>query len=266
MSKNPYLPEHAEIIDIKQETEVDYTYRLDIDLDVENGQFVEVSIPKVGECPISVSDFGDDYIDLTIRHVGKVTNQIGDLEVGDKLGIRGPYGNGFPMDKYQGTDMVIAAGGTGLAPVKSIINHYYNNPAEVASLTLLLGFKSPDNILFREEIKKWRAAEHIDVILTVDKGDKEWRGNKGLITNFVDQVEFTNLDNMEVIVVGPPIMMKFTTQEFMKHDLTQEQIWVSFERKMSCGIGKCGHCKIDDTYVCVEGPVFNYPTAEKLID
>ncbi|GAB6098281.1 anaerobic sulfite reductase subunit AsrB [Halanaerocella petrolearia] len=266
MSKNPYLPEHAEIIDIRSESQVDYTYRLAIDLDVQNGQFVEVSIPKVGECPISVSDFGDDYIDLTIRHVGKVTNQIGDLEVGDELGIRGPYGNGFPLDKYQDKDLVISAGGTGLAPVKSIINHFYRNPEQVDSLTLLLGFKSPDDILFSDEIEKWKAADHIDVILTVDEGDEDWTGNEGLITGFVEEVDFTDLDNMEVVVVGPPIMMKFTTQEFMKHDITQEQIWVSFERKMSCGIGKCGHCKMDDTYICVEGPVFNYTKAQNLID
>ncbi|TDX48422.1 anaerobic sulfite reductase subunit AsrB [Orenia marismortui] len=266
MPNNPYIPKAVEIIDITAQSEVDYTYRLAVDLDVDNGQFVEVSIPKIGECPISVSDFGDDYIDLTIRHVGKVTNQIAHLTVGDKLGIRGPYGNGFPMEEYQGKDLVISAGGTGLAPVKSIINYFYRNPKAVNSLTLLLGFKNPANILFSDEIAKWKAADHINVILTVDEGDQAWDGNVGLITGFVDQVDFSNLDNMEVIIVGPPIMMKFTSLEFMKYDIQEKQIWVSFERKMSCGIGKCGHCKMDDTYICLEGPVFNYTKAKELVD
>jgi anaerobic sulfite reductase subunit B len=266
MANNPYIPTTVEIISIRPESEVDYTYRLAIDLDVDNGQFVEVSIPKVGECPISVSDFGEGYIDLTIRHVGKVTNQIAHLEVGDKLGIRGPYGNGFPIEEYRGKDLVIAAGGTGLAPVKSIINYFYRNPKEVNSLTLLLGFKNPANILFADEIAKWERADHINVILTVDEGDEDWTGNVGLVTDIVDRVDFDNVANRSVVIVGPPIMMKFTSLEFMEHNIKEEQIWVSFERKMSCGIGKCGHCKMDDTYICVEGPVFNYTKAKNLVD
>ncbi len=261
---NPYLPNSAPITKITKETDIDYTFRLACDIKPQNGQFLQISIPRVGEAPISISDFGDGYLDMTIRRVGRVTNDIHELKVGDRLFIRGPYGNGFPIDKYKDKNLIIAAGGTGLAPVKSIVNYFYNNIDELKSFKLLVGFKSPKDILFSDEIEKWK--EKIDVTLTVDNGDENWTGNKGLITKYVSQLNIDDMDNTEIIIVGPPIMMKFTGLEFLKLDVPKEKIWVSFERKMSCGIGKCGHCKIDETYVCLEGPVFNYTKAKKLID
>ncbi|SJZ56797.1 anaerobic sulfite reductase subunit AsrB [Selenihalanaerobacter shriftii] len=264
MSNNPYLPEHAEVIDIIQETDVEYTFRLDTELEPTFGQFLEVSIPGYGEAPISVSDFGDGWLDLTIRRVGKLTDKIHELKIGDHLGIRGPYGNGFPIDKFKNKDLVIAAGGTGLAPVRSMINYFYNNLDDLKQFNLLTGFKNSESILFKRDIDNWK--ESIDLLITVDEGTEKWEGNTGLITEYVPQIEISAVSDMEVVVVGPPIMMKYTVKEFKKLGIPEEQIWVSYERKMHCGLGKCGHCKIDDTYICLEGPVFNYSEAKELID
>lgn len=262
---NPYLPFRATIIEVRRETAVDFTYRLEADMQVAGGQFVEVSIPGVGEAPISVSDFGDGWIEMTIRNVGRLTNVIHHLRPGNSLFIRGPYGRGFPLERYAGKDLIIAAGGTGLAPVKSLLNRYGGNPGEVKSLTLLAGFKTPADILFRDEIERWRRQHRVEI--TVDRDDAGgWPGRVGLITGLIARETISQPENTVVIVVGPPAMMKFSTLEFIKRGIKQENIWVSFERKMCCGIGKCGHCKIDGAYVCLEGPVFNYTTAGRLID
>ncbi|GAB6180507.1 anaerobic sulfite reductase subunit AsrB [Desulfotomaculum defluvii] len=266
MSNNPYLPFKSQIINITKQTEVDWTYQLACDIKPQWGQFVEVSIPGVGECPISISDFGEGYIEMTIRRVGKVTNIIHQLDKVDHLFIRGPYGNGFPVPEFSGKQLIIAAGGTGLAPVKSIINHFYRNPSNLSQLDLLAGFKSPSDILFQEDLALW--ANQFNVLVTVDKmlGDTPWNCKEGLITKWVPEIKIPNLEEARIIVVGPPVMMKYTVQEFLKLGITEENIWVSFERKMCCGIGKCGHCKIDDTYVCLEGPVFNFTKAKNLMD
>ena len=263
---NPYISNRYTILDIKRQTEIDYTFRLACDIKPANGQFVEISIPKIGEAPISISDFGDGYIDMTIRRVGKVTNYLSELQPGDGMYFRGPYGNGFPLEQYLGKHLIIAAGGTGLAPVKSIISYFSNNVQEIEKLDLLIGFKSPKDILFQDEITQWTKNKKFNVILTVDKEDESWQGNVGLLTKYVPQISIPDDSNLEVIIVGPPLMMKFTALEFLKSNIKEDQIWVSFERKMSCGIGKCGHCKIDETYVCLEGPVFNYTKAKALID
>ncbi|MBM7613609.1 anaerobic sulfite reductase subunit AsrB [Alkaliphilus hydrothermalis] len=264
MKNNPLIPHKAKIIEVTAQTDIDITYKVESDLQPENGQFVQVSIPRVGEAPISISDFGGGYIEMTIRKVGSLTNEIYTLKPGDDLFLRGPYGKGFPLEQYKGKHLIIAAGGTGLAPVKSIINYFYRNPEEVARFDVLMGFKSPEDILFQPEIDQW--AEKFNTTLTVDSATEDWKGNTGLITKFVADITIEDMDNVEVVIVGPPIMMKFTSLEFLKRGVPKEKIWVSFERKMSCAIGKCGHCKIDETYVCLEGPVFNYTKAETLID
>ncbi|QNB46058.1 anaerobic sulfite reductase subunit AsrB [Thermanaerosceptrum fracticalcis] len=264
MITNPYLPQPAEIISITKETTTDYTFRLKTDIQPDFGQFVEVSIPKVGEAPISVSNAQPGWIELTIRRVGHLTNELHELKPGDLLFIRGPYGKGFPKEQYRDKSLIIAAGGTGLAPVRNLINYYYQHPGEVRQLSLLMGFKTPEDILFKEDIEKWRSK--FKVLLTVDKESPGWSGHVGLITNFVKDAVGENSSASRVIIVGPPLMMKFTSQEFIKYNIPEENIWLSFERKMCCGIGKCGHCRINDTYVCLEGPVFPYITAKNLLD
>lgn len=261
---NIYMPFRSKIISITEHTDIDYTFRMEYKGEVKPGQFFEVSIPKYGEAPISVCEIGEDYVDFTIRRVGKVTDVIHTFFPGDYLFIRGPYGNGFDINIYKDKEVIVAAGGTGLAPVKGIVDYFASHVEEAKSFKLLMGFKSPDDILFKKDIEKWN--ETIETTLTVDKAEEGYEGNTGLITNYVKTIEIENVDEAQVIVVGPPIMMKFTVQEFLNRGIKEENIWVSHERKMCCGVGKCGHCKIDDTYICLDGPVFNFVEAKHLID
>ncbi|WP_069998117.1 anaerobic sulfite reductase subunit AsrB [Cellulosilyticum sp. I15G10I2] len=261
---NAYLSKPYKILNIVQETPIDYTYKIAYEGQVIGGQFMEISIPGVGEAPISISDFDEKSMDMTIRKVGRLTDEIFCLKPGDVLFMRGPYGNGFDLDAFKGKDLTIFAGGTGLAPVKNLIRYFAEHINQTKKLEILIGFKSPQDVLFTEEIKKWK--ETCPVYLTVDQPSPEWQEETGLITKHIHKLDLKNVQEKTAVVVGPPIMMKFMTLELIKQGFLEENIWVSFERKMSCGIGKCGHCKIDETYVCLEGPVFNYVKAKSLID
>jgi anaerobic sulfite reductase subunit B len=261
--KNPYLMDKIEILEVVPETAIDRTYTLAWDKPLKPGQFLQLSIPGVGEAPISVSDFEDGKLFMTIRRVGRLTDALFALKAGDHLFARGPYGNGFEYGDYVGSALKVIAGGTGLAPVKKVIKHFWRSD-RLTGLEVLLGFKTPEDILYEREIQAW--VDSGIATLTVDTGDAQWRGNTGLITRYIATLNLDNLEGSRFIVVGPPIMIKFVTLELLKLKVPEGNIWVSFERKMSCGIGKCGHCKIDETYVCLEGPVFRYPKAKRLLD
>lgn len=260
---NEYMPFLSQIKEIIKHTDIEYTFRMAYVGEVCPGQFFEVSIPKYGEAPISVSGIGEDYIDLTIRKVGKVTNEIFENQTGKSLFIRGPYGNGFQLDDYRDKELVIVAGGTGVSPVKAVIDHFGNHPQEVSSLSVIAGFKSPKDILFKDDIQRWE--DQMNLTITVDCADDE-SCKVGLVTKYIPDLTFKNKANAAAIVVGPPIMMKFAVAELQKLGITDEQIWISQERKMCCGLGKCGHCRMGDTYICLDGPVFNYSEGKKLLD
>lgn len=262
---NAYMPFASEILEIIQHTDIEYTFRMAYEGDMVPGQFFEVSIPKYGECPISVSGIGKNYIDLTIRRVGKVTDELHNFEVGQKFFMRGPYGNGFEMKHFENKEVIITAGGSGLAPVKGIVDEIHKDQNRVKDFHLLVGFKSPEDVLFKADLAAWREAG-LGQTLTVDGAEDGYKGNVGLVTKYVPELKVQNMDNLEVVIVGPPMMMKFTVQEFIKRGVPENQIWVSYERKMHCGLGKCGGCKMDDTYICLDGPVFNYVDAKKLFD
>lgn len=262
---NPYIPSPAKIIDIIKHTDIEWTFRVNADTSkTKPGQFYEISLPKFGESPISVSGIGEDYIDFTIRSVGRVTNEIFEYKIGDKLFIRGPYGNGFDLNEYIGKDLVIVVGGSALAPVRGIIQFVYNNPEKVKSFKLIAGFKSPKDVLFAKDLEEW--SKKLDVILTVDGAEEGYKGNIGLVTKYIPELKFNDLSNVSAVVVGPPMMMKFSVAEFLKLNVAEKNIWVSYERNMHCGIGKCGHCKMDATYICLDGPVFDYEFAKNLVD
>ena len=263
MANNPYLPFPAKIISVVKQTAIDWTFRLESGITPVPGQFMELSIPGVGEAPVSISDYGPGWLDMTIRKVGRLTNAMFELEPGDILYMRGPYGNGFSLERFQGDNLLIVAGGTGLAPVKSVISHFCRHRDQIRGFDLILGFKSPSDILFKDEIEAWR--EFAGVILTVDRGEDDWQGCTGVVTRYIDDFKFHS-GTTGAIVVGPPLMMKFSTLSLLQHGIPEDRIVVSFERKMSCGIGKCGHCKIDNTYICLEGPVFAYPQSRRLLD
>lgn len=262
---NSYIPISANIVDIIKHTDIEWTFRVKCSTEgVIPGKYYEISIPKFGESPISVSGYGKDYIDFTIRSVGKVTNELFKYNVGDNFFMRGPYGNGFDVNKYEGREVVVVAGGSGLAPVRGIVEHFYENLDKCESFKLIVGFKSLKDLLFRDDLKRW--SEKLDIIVTVDKAQDDYEGNVGLVTKYIEKLNIKDINNTSAIVVGPPMMMHFSVGEFLKKDLAETNIWVSYERKMCCGIGKCGHCKMDDTYICIDGPVFDYSYAKNLID
>lgn len=261
---NPYLPKAYKVLEIRKETEIDYTYKIEFEGQLVGGQFMEISIPGVGEAPISICNFDDNSLEMTIRKVGRLTDKIFDMKVGDTLFMRGPYGNGFDINIFKNKDVAFIAGGTGLAPVRKTIDYFATNKEETKNLEIMVGFKTPEDRLFIDDLDRW--SKIANVLVTVDNGNDKWKGETGLITTHLTKLDLSNVNEKIAVVVGPPIMMKFTTLELIKIGFKEENIWVSFERKMSCGIGKCGHCKIDETYVCLEGPVFNYLKAKELID
>ena len=214
--------------------------------------------------PISVSAQGDGWLEFTIRSVGKVTNVIFQKEAGDTLFLRGPYGKGWPVEQFQGKHLVVITGGTGLAPVRSMLNMLSENPDYVKSVHLISGFKNEEGIVFHSELEAWK--DKFSTIYALDNDAKEgWR--TGLVTTFVKELPFASFDgNYAVVVVGPPPMMKFTGLELMNNGVDAGKVWMSFERKMSCAVGKCGHCRIDEVYVCLDGPVFPYTVARDLVD
>ncbi len=261
---NEYIPFKSKIVNVIKHTDIEYTFVMEFTGDVKPGQFFEVSIPKFGEAPISVSGIGENTIDLTIRKVGKVTNEIFENFVGDSLFLRGPYGNGFDVENYKNKQLVIVAGGTGVSPIRGVVEYFAKNNTEVKSFNLITGFKSTKDVLFKDDFKNWEKS--IDVTLTIDKEEEGYTGNVGLVTKYIPELKFNNINDAVFIVVGPPIMMKFALAEVLKLGVKEENIWISHERKMCCGIGKCGHCKINSKYVCLDGPVFNYTEGKKLID
>lgn len=261
---NPVQPKACTILDVHKESVHEWTFRVETDAQVQHGQFMQLSIPKIGECPISVSAQGDGWLEFTIRSVGKVTNVIFQKTAGDVLFLRGPYGKGWPVEQFRGKHMVVITGGTGLAPVRSMLNLFAAQPDYVEDVHLISGFKNEEGIVFRPELERWEDCFH--TIYALDNDAKEgWR--TGMVTAFVQEIPWESFDgNYAVVVVGPPPMMKFTGLELLKNGVEPEKIWMSFERKMSCAVGKCGHCRIDETYVCLDGPVFPYTIARDLVD
>lgn len=270
---NPIMPKVFKILDIKKVTSIEWLFKVEFDsVDKLNyGQFIQISIPKVGEAPISVTEFNreEGWIEFLIRKVGLVTNVLFNLKPGDEMFLRGPYGNGFPFnDSYKNKNLIIVAGGSGCGPVRSMINAVNKSFARVNSMEIILGFKNEECILFEDEINVW--GKNHKIITTVDEmcqDDNCSLGlSQGLVTEHFEKLDLSDIENTEVVIVGPPMMMKFGAEKFIQMGIPEEKIWLSFERKMSCAVGKCGHCRVDETYVCLEGPVFNYTKGKYLVD
>ncbi len=263
INKNPYIPYPSLIKEVIKHTEKEYTFRMEFTGDVKPGQFFEVSIPKYGEAPISVSGIGPDFVDLTIRKVGRVTGEVFEKYEGQSLLLRGPYGNGFDVSLYDKGETVVVAGGTGVSPVRGVIDALADS-AEPKDKHVIVGFKSPDDMLFRDDLRRWD--EKLDLILTVDGAPEGYEGNIGLVTKFIPDLKLRDVASAQAVVVGPPPMMKFTVMGLLDLGFREENIWVSQERKMCCGLGKCGHCRIGEKYVCLDGPVFNYTVSKNMLD
>lgn len=263
MNKNPYIPFPSKILEIIKHTDKEYTFRMEFTGECKPGQFFEVSIPKYGEAPISISGIGENYVDLTIRNVGRVTSELFEHSLGQSFLLRGPYGNGFDTDLYTEGEVVVVAGGTGVSPVRGVIEAI-SLSQDAQDKHVIVGFKSPDDMLFRDDLKTWN--DRLDLILTVDGAPEGYDGKIGLVTQYIPDLPLKDVSTAKAVVVGPPPMMRFSVAGLLEKGFKEENIWVSNERKMCCGLGKCGHCRIGEKYVCLDGPVFNYTEAKTMID
>lgn len=272
LKANPYLPWSARITSITQLTEKErlFEFRL-IDDDVRDafdfdaGQFVELSIFGVGEAPISISSAPSKqgFLELCVRESGDVTGSLHKMQCGDIVGIRGPFGKGFPFEEMKGHDVLLVAGGLGIAPLKSLINHIHDERHSFGKVTILYGSRTPAELLFRQQFDMWKHREDFELIMTVDQPDESWDGEVGLVTRLFDRLDI-DPGNTYAAICGPPVMYRFVIDEMRKKAMHVDRIYVSFERRMKCGIGKCGHCGVGHQYACVDGPVFNYWEAMNL--
>lgn len=263
MEHNDYIPFPSRILKVIKQTDIEYTFRMEFHGKAKPGQFFEVSIPKYGEAPISVSGIGDGFVDLTIRRVGKVTNEVFDHYEGDTLLLRGPLGNGFNIADLKGKSLFIITGGTGLAPVRGVINYFKDHPDEKKNMTVLASFKKHEDIMFKDDMAAWKEQMNFQVTLT----QEELEGYRsGRVSNHIARLLPAKPKDTVAVIVGPSLLMHTSAQLLISLGVPEKNIWISEERKMCCGLGKCGHCKVGKTYICLEGPVFNYFEGKKLMD
>jgi sulfhydrogenase subunit gamma (sulfur reductase) len=260
---SPYLPRWAEISRIEDLTETEKLFELHLasgePLGHNPGQFVELSVMGIGEAPISISSAPRETnsFELAIRKVGNLTNAMHRLIVGDRVGIRGPFGTHFPVEETKGKDILFVAGGIGLVPLRSFIHFVLEHREEYGEVTILFGSRNPSERLFLDELGQWGIREDIRYLETVDRPDLNWKGHVGVITTLFPSIDI-DPSKTYCIVVGPPIMYRFVILEAKAKGIPDTQIFLSLERRMKCGLGKCGHCQINHVYVCQDGPVFRY--------
>ena len=265
---DPMLPDLYRIDRVIKESYDTFTVELSpedqyIPFAFEAGQFNMLYIFGVGEIPISIS--GDparpQQLVHTTRAVGTVTNAMSQLNVGDSLGLRGPFGTAWPVKEARGQDVVLIAGGIGLAPLRPVLYQLLARRENYGKIVLLYGTRSPDDILFRKELETWRARFDLEVYVTVDYANSGWHGNVGVVTKLIPGAPFDPSDTIAMIC-GPEVMMRFSTIELQKRGLDAERIFVSMERNMKCAIGLCGHCQFGPIFICRDGPVFAYPQVQ----
>jgi NAD(P)H-flavin reductase len=230
------------------------------------GQFVEVSIFGKGEAPISISSppTRPDHLELCVRKTGKLTDALFELGKGASFHVRGPYGRGFPVEKLKGKKLLLVAGGLGLAPLRSLLLHVLDRRKEFDDLILMYGTNNPDNVLFKYELLSFFDRDDIRYYYSVDR-DQEgiWKQYVGLVTGLFDRTELSPDDTMAVLC-GPPIMYRFVLEKLLSLGFPKDHIYMSLERMMKCGVGKCGHCAIGEKYCCIDGPVYNYTEIEHI--
>lgn len=258
-----YLPSVAEIVESKRLTEKEKFFRIRISnrdiFEYTPGQFVEVSVFGVGEAPISItsSPDGSNTFELCVRAVGDLTNNLHKLDSKANIGIRGPFGNGFPIEELTGKDILFVAGGIGIIPLRSLIKYCLERRQNFGRIVILYGAKSPSELLFKDELSQWGQRDDLSLQIIVDRPDANWKGKIGIITELIPPL---NIDpnNTVACIVGPPVMYKYVVLELLLKKIPEDKVILSLERKMKCGVGKCGHCQINSVYVCQDGPVFTY--------
>lgn len=270
-SDNPLVPQVCQVTKITQETSDVKTFRIQT-LDGKKpfapmpGQLAMISMLGVGEAMFSITAQGDDYIESSIKKVGELTDALHAITEGYKIGVRGPYGNHFPIDDLKGKDVLFIGGGIGLAPVRSLIRYCFEHREDYRHIDILYGSRSPEDLVFKDDLfNSWTKQPDTDVHVTVDRGNESWDGNVGFVPAYMEELAFTT-KNRKVILCGPPIMIKFCSEGLLRMGFAKKDIITTLEMRMKCGIGKCGRCNIGSKYVCLDGPVFNLDELDGLPD
>ena len=271
--KEPLIPNVCQIVDIRQDTPDVKTFRV-LTLDGKKpfihkpGQCAMLSMPGVGEALFSItsSPTNTEYVEFSIKKCGCVTTWIHAVEVGQQITVRGPYGNGFPVEtEFKVQDMLFIAGGIGLAPVRSVINYVRDNRANYGKVDIVYGSRSKDDLVFYKEIiDEWKNDPTVNVHLTIDREQEGWDGHVGFVPTYVKELGFE--PNKTAVLCGPPIMIKFTLQGLSELGFDKKQVYTTLELRMKCGIGKCGRCNVGSKYVCKDGPVFRMDALDALPD
>ena len=272
--ENIYLPRLAEITSIRDETPDIRTFELRLEstdsegagaFDYAPGQFVELSVVSEGEAPfcLSNSPTRGASLECSIKKVGVVTEVLHESDVGDTVGIRGPYGNGFPVDDLRRKNLLFVAGGIGLAPLRSLINYCLDNRSDFGSIDIVNGARTSRDLVYKDEYEDWESAEDTRLHLTVDCDEENWTCMVGVVPKVLEELG-PSCDNSVAVVCGPPIMIRYTIPVLLKLGFCKESMITTLEMKMKCGLGKCGRCNIGNRYICKDGPVFSYAELEQL--
>ena len=269
--KNIYQPYLMEIIKVVPETGDTKTFHLQFQeaslresFSFLAGQFAEYSVFGEGEATfcISSSPTRMSHLEFSVKRVGRVTHALHQLNEGDTIGLRGPYGNHFPLDKLKGKNLLFIGGGIGLAPLRSLIHNVVDTRADYREITILYGARSPQDLCFQYDLESWGRDPSLKMVTTVDVGDNNWKGKVGLVPMVLEEVKPSSKETM-AITCGPPIMIRYTLKSLEKLGFTPAQVWTTLEMKMKCGLGKCGRCNIGPLYVCQDGPVFSWEEIQK---
>lgn len=271
-ASNPYLPNPARIEEVRVETPDTKTFKVVL-CDEEcrraftyrPGQFAEVSVFGVGEAPFSITSTPTrpEFLEFSIKRMGRVTSALHEMIGGEQIAVRGPYGNCFPVEQWQGRKLLFIGGGIGLAPLRSVINYCLDNRGDYGEIDIIYGARSPADLVFKPELEQWGRREDMHLHLTVDAGDEQWRGRVGFVPALLAELR-PSPQNTIAITCGPPIMIRLVLQGLAQLGFGEEQIVTTLEMRMKCGIGKCGRCNIGHSYVCVDGPVYNYAQLKQL--
>jgi len=263
---NPYLPRPAQITEVVDENRNVKTYTLKVlgnesgGITSKPGNFTILSILGVGEAAFSISSdpARTDGFENTVRRVGLVTSALFRLKPDDEVGLRGPYGNAWPLDRAVGMDLLLVAGGIGLAPLRPVIKHLEKHQGLYGHVHLLYGARTIGDMVFTREFSSWHRIPNVTLLLTVDEApaSSDWNGSVGVVTNLLDQVKIDPATSL-VFLCGPEVMMKFSIEKLTSLGFPAGSIYLSLERRMKCGVAKCGHCQIGPKYVCHDGPVFS---------
>lgn len=259
-----YVPRTATLIESVEENTLEKTFTFELDdgtpLPYNPGQFVLLTVFGAGEAPFTLCSMpgNDPRITLTVRRYpgGRVTEALHEMKPGEHAGVRGPFGNGFAMEMLRGRDVLVVAGGIGMAPQRGLIEAILRERDQFDRLIVFYGMASPDQMLYNDLIAEWIEREDIDLRLTIDRPHPDWDGHVGLITTLFEELDVLP-GHTSATIVGPPVMYPFVIAECERLELDPEYIFLSLERRMACGVGKCGHCAVKGTYVCIDGPVFS---------